>query len=99
MYESIPVYLEIGSKRTFAVAVEWPGWARIGRTEAEALESLAAYGTRYARSMGSAAGQLLAPIDPPAFEVVERLTGNATTDFGAPDAIPTADTQPVAEPD
>jgi hypothetical protein len=89
--------LEIGSKRTFAVAVAWPGWARIGRNDAEALESLAANGPRYARSMGSAAEELAEPIAASALEVVERLEGNATTDFGAPDATPTADTRPVGD--
>jgi len=97
--EHIPVYLEVGAKRTFAVAVEWPGWARIGRSEAEALESLAAYGPRYARSMGSAAERLAEPIEVSALEVVERLKGNATTDFGAPDATPTADARPVGDAD
>jgi hypothetical protein len=95
----IPVYLEVGNKRTFAVAVEWPGWARIGRNEREALESLAAYAPRYALSMGSAAERLAEPIDVWALEVVERLQGNATTDFGAPDATPTADTRPVSNDD
>lgn len=35
-----------------------------------------------------------APDDVSAFVVVERLKGNATTDFGAPDAAPPGDTQP-----
>jgi hypothetical protein len=96
---SIPVYLEIGSRRTFAVAVEWPGWARIGRNEGEALESLAAYGPRYARSTGTAAEELAEPIDASALGVVERLKGNATTDFGAPDASPAADARPVGDAD
>jgi hypothetical protein len=96
---SIPVYLEIGSKRTFAVAVEWPGWARIGRNEAAALESLAAYGQRYVASMGSAAQSLPLPTDASALTVVERLQGNATTDFGAPDVTPAADTRPIGKAD
>jgi hypothetical protein len=29
------------------------------------------------------------------FKVIERLAGNATTDFGAPDLSPSADSQPV----
>ena len=45
---SVPVYLEEGSKRTFAVTVDWPGWARAGRGADEALETLAAYADRYA---------------------------------------------------
>src|SRR5688572_19992747 len=42
------VYLEIGAKRTFAMALDWPGWGRSGRTAEEALEALADYATRYA---------------------------------------------------
>jgi hypothetical protein len=99
MAERIPVYLELGSKRTFAVAVDWPGWARVAKSEAEALELLAAYGPRYARSMGPLAEQLPESIDVSALEVVERLKGNATTDFGAPDALSTADARPVGEED
>ena len=34
------VYLEIGAKRVFAGAIEWPGWSRSGRTEEDALEAL-----------------------------------------------------------
>jgi hypothetical protein len=38
-----------------------------------------------------------APANPSVFTVVERLPGDATTDFGAPGAIPFSDTQPVDE--
>lgn len=41
-----PVGLEVGSKRVFAWALEWPGWCRAGRTEDLALEALAAYAPR-----------------------------------------------------
>src|SRR6266851_4757330 len=41
------VYLEVGSKRVFACAFDWPGWVRSGRDEAAALEALAAYRSRY----------------------------------------------------
>jgi len=39
-----PVYLESGSRRTFAGAIDWPGWCRSGRDEASALEALLSYG-------------------------------------------------------
>jgi hypothetical protein len=91
----IPVYLEVGSKRAFAAAVDWPGWSRAGRDEAEALESLVAYGQRYARAVGSAARGLRLPKDVSAMKVVERLKGNATTDFGAPGIAPSSDAMPL----
>lgn len=82
------VYVEQGAKRAFAGAADWPGWCRGARTEESALEALSAYAPRYARVAR------LAGLDLPAastgFEVVERLPGNATTDFGAP-GIPAKD--------
>lgn len=86
----IPVYLEIANRRTFAGAIDWPGWARSGRTEADALEALLAYAPRYARLVGAHRG-FEEPKDTSAFEVVERLRGGATTEFGAPGEIPKAD--------
>ena len=41
---------EIGQKRTFRWAIDWPGWARSGKTPELALEALVAYAPRYARS-------------------------------------------------
>jgi hypothetical protein len=76
------VYLEVGGKRTFASAADWPGWCRAGKTEQAALDELAAYAPRYA-AVAKLAG---VPFSGRAtsFKVVERLKGNATTDFGAP---------------
>ncbi|GAA0946629.1 hypothetical protein [Virgisporangium aurantiacum] len=84
------VYLEIGAKRTFAMALDWPGWGRSGRTAEEALEALAEYATRYA-PVAKKAGLTVDAT----FDVVESLPGNATTDFGAPAAFATADSEPV----
>jgi len=78
------VIVEKGAKRTFASAADWPGWARSGKTEAEALESLAAYGTRYAKAVTAVTPKFAAPRDASAFEIVQRLAGGAGTDFGVP---------------
>jgi len=91
----IEVYLETGSRRTFAAALEWPGWARSGRDEAEALASLLAHAPRYAREVSSARLGFRAPSDQRGFVIKERLTGDATTDFGAPGAVPSIDVQPL----
>src|SRR4029077_2674084 len=82
------VYLEIGKKRVFASAAEWPGWARAGKDEKAALEALAEAAPRYA-AVAKAARIAFAP--GAGVEVVERLPGNATTDFGAPGAIANAE--------
>ncbi len=89
------VYLEAGSHRTFAAALDWPGWCRAGRDETTALRSLFDYGPRYARVLRPARLGFQTPNDVSAFVVVERLKGNTTTDFGAPDVAPATDAQPL----
>ena len=92
MAQPVAVYLEIGPKRTFASAVEWPGWSRSGRGEDEALTALAAYSQRYA---AVTAGSGLAFDSSTDFEVVERLEGGSGTDFGVPSRAPRADERPL----
>ena len=87
----ITVYLEIGARRTFAGAVEWPGWARAGTSEAEALGALLEYGRRYAAVLEGTRLGFVAPKQLSNLTVVERLKGTATTDFGAPGVAPSAD--------
>jgi len=84
----ISVYLEVGGKRTFASAAGWPGWCRSGKNEQDALEALAAYVPRYAVVAKLAKVPFTSAA--PEFKVIERLKGNATTDFGAP-GIPAKD--------
>lgn len=89
------VVLEIGSKRVFAAAVDWPGWTRAGRDEGTALEHLQDRADRYAAVVAAVAG-----FDPDGdLVVVERLPGDASTDFGAPGAIAVADHDPVGPAD
>lgn len=86
------VYLEVAHRRTFAGAIEWPGWTRGGRTEVEALEALLAAAPRFAKVAG---GKFSAPERVSDFTVRERLAGGATTQFGAPGKVPTADERPL----
>jgi len=95
----IDVYLESGEKRTFAGAVDWPGWCRSGPDEASALQALVDYAARYARILRAEEFAFQAPISISAFNVIERIKGNATTDFGAPDLAPSADAEPVNDAD
>lgn len=92
---SIEVYLEVGSKKTFACAVDWPGWCRSGKGEDEALEALAAYAARYTAVMRRSRIPFTAPRGVQDLTVKSRLTGNATTDFGAPGIAPAADERPI----
>ena len=93
--DKIPVYLEIGAKRTFAAAIEWPGWCRSAREASAAITALLDYGQRYARVLRPARHGFRPPTDASAFTVAERLEGNATTDFGAPGAVPASDLRPI----
>ena len=95
MTRRIPVYLEVTRKRTFAGAVEWPGWCRSGKTPELALEALVAYADRYAAVISHSRLGFERPGSVDDLEVVERLTGNATTEFGAPGIPPKADARPL----
>jgi len=88
------VYLEVGTRRTFACSLDWPGWCRAGKDEDRALEALAAYRPRYAVVAEEAGVAFRAGTR---FELVERLPGSATTDFGAPDAVASADATPLSK--
>lgn len=91
------VYVEVGAKRAFASAAEWPGWCRAGKDEKAALEALAAYAPRYARVAKLAKVPFAATA--PGFQVVARLKGNATTDFGAPGVPAEDEAKPVKAAD
>ncbi|HVB71294.1 MAG TPA: hypothetical protein VND83_07325 [Acidimicrobiales bacterium] len=82
------VYIEETSRSAFAVALEWPGWCRRAKTADLAVDSLMDYQDRYADVVSS-------PFDPGTIKVVATLTGNATTDFGAPDARGPWDVKPL----
>jgi len=86
------VFLEVGKKRVFACALDWPGWCRAGKDEDLALEALAAYAPRYA-VVPERAGIAYPARVGENLEVVERLPGSATTDFGAPGEIAGADAE------
>jgi hypothetical protein len=79
------VYLEVGQKRAFASARDWPGWCRAGKDQEAALTALAEYAPRYA-VVTTEAGVAFPARTADRLEVVERLPGDATTEFGAPGA-------------
>jgi hypothetical protein len=84
MADPIDVVLEVGSRRVFATAIDWPGWSRSGRTEAEALETLAAYTGRYRDAIGRPPRSVRPPPESSSFDVIERIGGDASTDYGVP---------------
>jgi hypothetical protein len=93
----LAVYLEVGQKRVFACALDWPGWCRAGKTEDAALDALVASAPRYAL-VAQEAGLAFADMPRDALHVVERLEGSASsTDFGVPGAILASDREPWRE--
>ena len=97
MSELPRIYLEVGSKRAFAAALDWPGWCRAGKTPDAAIETLLEAGGRYKRTVGAPAKGLRIPKDPDGFVVVEKVRGDATTDFGAPSKEVSSDSEPMHE--
>ena len=82
--KKVTVGVEITPRKTFASALEWPGWTRAGKTPEEAVAALAAYVDRYA--VVAKRAKLDFPFDSGIqIDVVEETEGNATTAFGAPD--------------
>lgn len=90
---SILVLVETTPKKVFVSALDWPGWSRGAKTEGAAVEALLAAAPRYAK-VAAAAGHPLETNDV-VIEVVERVEGNASTDFGIPAIIADADRSPV----
>ncbi len=86
----LAVYVEAGKRRTFAAARDWPGWCRAGKDEEAAVTAVAEYAPRYAL-VPAEAGVPFDPSAADAVEVLERLPGNATTDFGAPGVVAAGD--------
>ena len=74
------VMVELGKKKAVAVALDWPGWNRSGRSEAEALQVLAVYRPRYAKvaALAGLAGEFRMAGE---LSVVERVEGAGMTDF------------------
>jgi len=95
MTKPIAVTIEHTPKKTFASAVDWPGWSRSGKTEELALAALAAYADRY-RTVAAAVGDpFAAGLAVDDFEIVERLPGSAGTDYGVPSRPTERDTRPT----
>lgn len=88
MAKPVAAYIEAGSKRVFAGVLDWPGWCRSAKTEDDALAALDAYRDRYAAAIATSGIKLPAGTS---FEIVERLRGDAGTDFGVPSIAPSGD--------
>jgi hypothetical protein len=95
MTKRILTTIEHTPKKAFATAADWPGWSRSGKTEAAAIEALAAYAPRYAVIAEAQHRRFAAHPDLADFEVVERRAGNAGTEFGVPSHPTEHDARPT----
>ena len=94
--ERLAIVLEVGDKRVFASAADWPGWSRSAKTDEAAVEALVSYAPRYAPVAKLAGLELPAAIQ---VDVIERNEGSAGTDFGVPSRVTEADARKVSTAD
>ena len=93
----IPVSVEETPQRSFASAIDWPGWSRSGKTVAAALQVVATYADRYA-AIALAAGEPF-PGDGVEIEVYETGPGDGGTAYGVPMRVSDADRRPTSAAD
>jgi hypothetical protein len=97
--EPFPVFIEEGKKKTFAGALDWPGWCRGGKDGKSALQELFHYATRYSELMKIAGIPFDLPQNTADFVITDQVEGNATTSFGAPAIVLQSDHLPAEEKD
>ncbi len=97
MTTRIAVSVEETPKRSFATAIDWPGWSRSGKTVAAALQAAATYADRY-EAVARAAGEQF-PTNGVEIEVYETHPGDGGTEFGVPMRISDADRRPTSADD
>lgn len=93
---AVGVVLEVAAKRSFASALDWPGWSRGGRSPDDALAALVAYGPRYAAVAERGGLEFEVPAAVDALEVTERVRGGSSTEFGLPATPARAEEEPIA---
>ena len=96
---AVDVFLEVGKKRVFAAASDWPGWSRSSRDEAAAMQALIDYGPRYKSAIGKAVAGFKTPARVADLNLVERLKGDASTDYGVQHRPPSSDSLPIEQPE
>ena len=98
MAQRISLSIEGAPKKSFATAVDWPGWSRAGRNEELAISAIAAYALRYA-VVPELAGEPFEDPEHVDLEVVERIPGSGSTEFGVPGGVTEHDKRPVSAED
>ncbi|MCO5224846.1 MAG: hypothetical protein M9953_05875 [Thermomicrobiales bacterium] len=84
------VMLEVAPKKSFASALDWPGWSRPGKTAEMSLIVLADYAPRY-QLVADIAGISGIVESATNIEVIESVEGNGATEFGVPGIVAAAE--------
>ena len=93
-HRRIGIAEETGAKKAFAWAIDWPGWARSGKTAELARIALVEYARRYA-DVVRAAKLDMPVVAESVLDIVDSVPGGSGTDFGVPSAITDADRRRV----
>lgn len=93
---TVDAVLEVAAKRSFASALEWPGWSRGGKSPDDAVAALVAYGPRYAAVAERAGHAFEIPASAADIAVTERVRGGSGTEFGIPSTPARAEEEPIA---
>lgn len=94
---TVDAVLEVAAKRSFASALDWPGWSRGGKSPDDALAALVAYGPRYAAVAQRAGLAFDVPTGADAVTVTERVRGGGGTEFGIPSTPARAEEEPIGD--
>ena len=92
--ERIGIAEEVGAKKAFVWALDWPGWCRGGRSPVLAIEALIDHGPRYAR-VAEVAGEAVPDVSAHDLVTVLSVPGGSGTDFGVPSTITDDDRRAV----
>ena len=92
--DRIDIGEEVGAKKAFVWAIDWPGWCRAGKTVELAREALVDYAPRYAKVV-KVARLALPSVAVDNLRSVDKAAGGGGTDFGVPSEITSADRRRV----
>jgi hypothetical protein len=92
--DRVDIAEEIGDKKTFVWAIDWPGWCRSGKDGSLAIDALIDHGPRYA-VVAKVVGLDLGEVSADDLYKVESVPGGSGTAFGVPSAITDLDRRPL----
>ena len=89
------VVLEVAPKRSFASAIDWPGWSRGAKTAGRGHRGAPRLRPSLRQGREAREGRLLSAGDDPGVEIVERQKGGGGTEFGVPSSTARSESEPI----